>query len=81
MMLLKNATDIQALIEAVAKCKGDVMLVSVDRREEFNLKSTLSQYMAIARLCEDHGDEYEIFCMNHNDEGYMMQFFHDLKEN
>jgi hypothetical protein len=79
-MLLKNATDIQALIEAVAKCKGDVMLVSTDRKEEFNLKSTLSQYMAIARLCEEHGDEYEIFCMNHNDVGYMMQFFHNLKE-
>lgn len=80
MMLLKNATDIYALIEAIAKCRGDVILRSIDGKEEFNLKSTISQYVAIGRLCEDHGDEYEIFCMDRNDEGYMMQFFHSLKE-
>jgi len=79
MMLLKNAKDINALVAAVSKCKGDVLLRSMDGSEEFNLKSTLSQYMAIARLCEDHGDEYEIFCMNKSDEAYMIEFFHVLK--
>lgn len=80
MMLLKNARDINLLINAVEKCKEDVLLRSVDGKEEFNLKSTLSQFLGIAKLCQEHGDEYEIFCMNHNDEGYMMQFFMDLKE-
>ena len=83
MMLLKNAKDINSLLEAVRKCKGDVMLRSANPnmpKEEFNLKSTLSQYMGISRLCEEHGDEYEVFCMNPNDIGYMMQFFHELKE-
>ena len=79
MMLLKNAKDINALVAAVSRCKGDVLLRSMDGSEEFNLKSTLSQYMAIARLCEDHGDEYEIFCMNKSDEAYMIEFFHVLK--
>ena len=79
MMLLKNAKDIDALIAAVGKCNSDVLLRSVDGREEFNLKSTLSQYMGIARLCEEHGDEYELFCMNRDDESYMLAFFHDLK--
>lgn len=79
MMLLKNAKDITALIAAVNKCHGDVLLRSVDGKEEFNLKSTLSQYMGIARLCEEHGDEYELFCMNREDENYMLAFFHELK--
>ena len=79
MMLLKNAKDIDSLITAVNKCHGDVVLRSIDGKEEFNLKSTLSQYMGISRLCEDHGDEYELFCMNREDENYMLAFFHDLK--
>lgn len=77
-MLLKNAKNIEALIEAVNKCKGDVILRSTDGLEEFNLKSTISQYIAIAKLCEDHGDKYEVFCMNREDETYMLQFFHVL---
>lgn len=77
-MLLKNAKDVKSLIAAVKKCKGDVILRSIDGTEEFNLKSILSQYIAIGRLCEECGDQYEIFCMNHDDEPYMLQFFHNL---
>lgn len=77
-MLLKNAKDVKALIAAVKKCKGDVILRATDGSEEFNLKSVLSQYIAIARLCEEHGDEYEVYCMSKEDEPYMLQFFHTL---
>ena len=77
MMLLKNAKDVDQLIEAVNRCRDDVILRSVDGREEFNLKSTLSRYIAIGELCKDHGDRYEIFCMNRSDEGYMLEFFYD----
>ena len=83
MMLLKNAKNIEALLEAIKNCKGDVILRSAspnNPKEEFNLKSTLSQYMGIARLCEEHGDEYEVFCMDRNDIGFMMQFFNELKQ-
>ena len=78
MMLLKNIRDVNLLIAAVEKCSGEVILRSIDGSEEFNLKSKLSQYMAIARLCDEHGDEYEIFCMNKNDEGYLLNFFAEL---
>lgn len=78
MMLLKNAKNIESLLEAVAKCKGDVILRRMDGSETFNLKSTLSRYIAIARLCEDHGDEYEVFCTNKTDEAYMLRFFYEL---
>ena len=76
----KNAKDIDNLIEAVDHCRDDVLLRSVDGREEFNLKSVLSRYVAIGELCKDHGDQYEIFCMNPADEGYMMHFFYSLSE-
>ena len=78
MMLLKNAKEIDKLIEAVNRCRGDVLLRSVDGREEFNLKSVLSRYIAIGELCKDHGDTYEVFCMNKADEAYMMNFFNNL---
>lgn len=78
MMLLKNARDIDSLVEAVNKCRDDVILRSTDGREEFNLKSVLSRYVAIGELCKDHGDRYEVFCMNKADENYMLQFFMNL---
>lgn len=78
MMLLKNAKNIESLLDAVAQCKGDVILRRMDGSETFNLKSTFSRYIAIARLCEDHGDEYEVFCLNKIDEVYMLRFFHEL---
>ena len=40
----------------------------------FNLKSKLSQYIAIAALLGQHGDELELFCSDRQDEGKFMQF-------
>lgn len=79
MQLLKNVKEIDKLLESVQKCQGDVILRHNSGTEEFNLKSRLSSYLAIARLCEEDGDNWEIFCMNHNDERYMLQFFAELK--
>jgi len=78
MMLLRNAKEIDKLIEAVNRCRGDVLLRSTDGKEEFNLKSVLSRYIAIGELCKDHGDRFEVYCMDRSDEGYMLNFFYDL---
>lgn len=78
MMLLKNIRDVESLIDAVNHCKGDVLLRSTDGSEEFNLKSKLSQYIAIGELCKDGGDQWEVFCMNKSDECYMLKFFYDI---
>lgn len=77
-MFLKDAKDIDGLKAAIAKCKGDVILRSCDGTETFNMKSVISQYMAIGELCKDHGDTYEFFCMDKNDESQLIAFFHDL---
>ena len=79
MMLLKNVKDIESLLSAIAKCKGDVFLRSMDGSEEFNLKSTISKYVAIGRLCEEHGDEYEIFCAYKSDEQHLLGFFGEIR--
>ena len=80
MMLLKNLKDINMFINSLDKCEGTVILRSVDGSEEFNLKSKLSQYIAIGKLCEEHGDEYEIFCSNKADESYMIGFFVEINK-
>ena len=81
MKLLKDKKDIDSLISAVEKCSGEVFVCSMDKAEEFNLKSLLSRYIAIGELCKEHGDEYEVFCASHDDERYMIQFFLDLQKN
>ena len=79
-MLLKNIGDIDMLLKAVDKCHGDVVIRSVDGSEEFSLKSSFSKYLAIGRLADEHGDEYEMFCLNKDDEPYMLQFFYDIEQ-
>ena len=78
MRRLKNVRDINALMAAVRNCKGDVLLRSADGSEEFNLKSKLSEYIAIGRLCEEDGDSWEVFCMNKGDEGELLKFFYEI---
>ncbi len=78
MMLLKNVHDVNLFMDAIGRCRDDVILMSRDGREKLNLKSKISQYVAIERLHRECGDEYEIFCMNKADEGYMLKFFYDM---
>lgn len=78
MMLLKNVHDVNAFLKAINRCRGDVILRSSDGKEELDLKSKLSQYVAIERLHRDCGDAYEIFCMNKADESYLLAFFYDM---
>lgn len=78
-MLLKNVGDINALLAAIKECKGQVILQSCDGTEVFNMKSLLSQYMAIGQLLQDYGDSYEFFCGDKNDEQYLLSFFAKLR--
>ena len=80
MKMLKNMNNVNALMTAVASCTDAVLLKSADGREEYNLKSALSLLIGIGHLCGEHGDEYEIFCTNRADEGYLLNFFRQLKQ-
>ena len=80
MKMLKNMNNINDLMNAVSCCTDSVLLKSADGREEYNLKSALSLLIGIGRLCGEHGDEYEVFCTNRADEGYLLKFFRELKQ-
>ena len=80
MKMLKNMNNVNALMTAVASCTDSVLLKSADGREEYNLKSALSLLIGIGHLCGEHGDEYEVFCTNREDEGYLLKFFRDMKQ-
>ena len=50
------------LLEIVnTKCKGDVHLIS-QYGDNYNLKSRLTQYLAIAAMAKEYGDALELFC-------------------
>ena len=72
-MKLTKIEQVNEFLSLVDSCKGDVTLRSLDG-DIFNLKSKLSQYIAIAALLGQHGDELELFGSDREDEGKFMQF-------
>ena len=72
-MKLTKIEQIHEFLAIVDSCTGDVTLRSVDG-DIFNLKSKLSQYIAIAALLGEHGDELELFCSDSADESKFMDF-------
>ena len=65
-MKLKNSVQVNAFVEAVSRCKGNVFLRSL-QGDIFNMKSSLSQYIAMGALLGEHGDELELFCEKKED--------------
>ena len=78
-MKLSNITDVQKFTAAVNACAGDVYLKSVEG-DVFNLKSSLSQYIAIGRLIEESGDNLELFAQTREDEAILLQMIGQLGE-
>ena len=81
MKLLKNIDNVNNFWTSIDKCKGPILLVKNDGSETLNLKSTLSRYIAVGELLKEHGDEYELFCVDREDEWIMLNFFADLYAN
>lgn len=75
-MKIKNITDVETFLEVVNQCEGDVTLTSI-YGDKFNLKSTLTQYVAVAALVGEHGEKLELWCSNKNDEAKFLRMFHD----
>lgn len=75
-MKITNISEIEGFLSAVRKCHGDVYLLSL-RGDKYNLKSELSQYIAIGALLGERGRDLELFCEDKDDEVYFFQYFHD----
>ena len=78
-MKLTNIKDVQKFIAAVNSCENDVYLKSVEG-DVFNLKSSLSQYIAIGRLIEESGDNLELFAQTREDEARLLNMLYELNQ-
>lgn len=75
-MRLHNITEVDAFIATVSECEDDVWLQSVDG-DRYNLKSALSQYVALGAMLGEKGDCLELFCANKADESRFYKFFRE----
>ena len=78
-MRIKKINQVNEFLCAVEKCKCDVWLTS-PYGDKYKLKSELSQYIAIAALLGNHGDELELRCDSKADEQYFFDFFNHNPE-
>lgn len=78
-MKLTNIKDVQKFIDVVNSCEDIVYLKSLEG-DIFNLKSSLSQYIAIGRLLEESGDTLELFANSREDEAKLLKFLGELDE-
>ena len=76
-MKLANISEVDNFLKTVNECNGEVWLESTEG-DRINLKSRLSQYVAIGMLISAEGDSLELYCSNHEDE---IRFFKFFKEN
>ncbi|CUH94607.1 hypothetical protein P22_0673 [Propionispora sp. 2/2-37] len=73
-MKIKNITDINRFFEVLDQCKGRVELVT-NEGDRLNLKSKLSQYVALSRLfSEAKIDEIEIIASEPEDVSLLLQY-------
>lgn len=77
-MKLKNIHQVEAFRAAIAKCQHDVLLKSPEG-DVLNLKSSLSQYIALGELLGSAGDQLELFTTCREDESVMLEFLDSLK--
>lgn len=75
-MKLKNVSSVQDFMMTLSKTNGRVWLESADG-DKFNLKSSLSCYVALGRLISEKGSELELFCSEPDDERLFYDFFSD----
>lgn len=78
-MKISSITQVNEFLELVNKSQNDVWLTSL-YGDKYNLKSALSQYVAIAALLGEHGSELELWCENKEDEYAFLKFFSEHKD-
>ena len=80
-MKLKNIKEVEEFRKVIHACAGDVYLKSQDG-DVFNLKSALSEYIALSQLLSEQGDNLELFADRREDEARLINFLAELdKEN
>ena len=73
-MKLKKGIEVKEFLKVVDQTVGRVWLES-DQRDKYNLKTTLSRYVAIAEMIKDCSDELSLYCDTLSDEQLFFDFF------
>ena len=76
-MKLVNIKEVEQFRKVVRECEGDVYLKSTEG-DVFNLKSAMSEYIALGRLLSEQGDSLELFADRREDEGRPLHFLGEL---
>jgi hypothetical protein len=73
-MKIHNVTDIDKFFKVVNSCEGKVELVT-GQGDRLNLKSTLTQYVALAKVFSDGKiPEMELVCYEKSDVTKFMEY-------
>ena len=72
-MKLQNVHEVEDFRNVIHQCKDDVFLKSQEG-DVFNLKSALSEYIALGQLLSEQGDSLELFASNREDEALLLNF-------
>ena len=75
-MRLNNIEEINAFLETANQCEGKVWLETPDG-DRFNLKSKFSQYVAMAALLGESGEDLELFCQLPEDRSRFFKYFRE----
>ena len=76
---LTEINEVESFLEICKKATGNVYVVS-SYGDRYNLKSTLSQYVAIGKLIDENYESLELFCDNKDDEPLFFEFFNNNPE-
>ncbi len=76
-MKVKNVTDVEKFFKVIDECKGRVELVT-DEGDRLNLKSKLTQYVALASVFKDATiGEMELIAHEPEDVQKLVMFMYD----
>lgn len=78
-MKLQNIHEVEEFRDVIHHCKDDVFLKSQEG-DVFNLKSAMSEYIALGRLLSEQGDSLELFSSNREDEALLLNFLGRLDQ-
>ena len=73
-MKLSDIGEVKDFLTVVNRCEGDVWLQSKEGNK-INLKSSLSQYVAVAELIRDEGNNLELYCSKPSAEAKFVVLF------
>ena len=78
-MKLQNIQEVEEFRKVVHQCKGRVYLESLEG-DIFNLKSAMSEYVALGRLLSEQGDSLELFASRREDEARLIAFLNEMDQ-